>query len=72
MKGQADLLLDLPVISRIHAQIEKRGEDYFLMDLNSTNGTFLNGKRLASNEYRQICGGDEIFFAETGYLFEES
>lgn len=71
LKGQVDLALNLPVISRIHAGIERREEGYFLVDLNSTNGTYLNGERLEANEYRQIRTGDEIIFAGTGYYFKE-
>lgn len=71
MKGQVDMVLNLPMISRIHAEIEKREGAYFLVDLNSTNGTFLNGERLEANEYRQLHTGDEICFAGAGYYFKE-
>ena len=33
-------------VSRKHSQIDKEGEDYILRDLGSSNGTFLNGKRI--------------------------
>ena len=71
LKGQVDISLNLPVLSRIHAKIEKRPEGYFLTDLNSTNGTFLNSIRLESNECKKIQTGDEIFFAKVGYYFKE-
>lgn len=70
LKGQVDMVLDLPVISRMHAGIERRDESYFLVDLNSMNGTYLNGERLEANEYRQIHTGDEIIFAGAGYYFK--
>ena len=40
------LVLDGTDISRTHCQIELRGAVATLVDLNSTNGTFLNGKRV--------------------------
>ncbi|MEY8427420.1 DUF6382 domain-containing protein [Lachnospiraceae bacterium 46-15] len=71
LKGQVNLILDLPPVSRIHAGIERRDGNYFLTDLNSTNGTFLNGERMEANEYRQLHSGDEVYFAGAGYYFKE-
>lgn len=71
LKGQVDMALNLPVISRIHAEIERKEGKYFLIDLNSMNGTYLNGERLEANEYRQLHTGDEIYFAGAGYYFKE-
>ncbi|MFB0536565.1 MAG: FHA domain-containing protein [Anaerolineae bacterium] len=42
----SDLHLDAPVVSWHHAHIVKRGTDYVLQDLDSTNGTFVNGLRV--------------------------
>lgn len=41
-----DLRIDDPLISRQHAQILQQGRTIYLRDLNSTNGTFVNGKRV--------------------------
>lgn len=47
-------------VSRRHAMI-RRGEDTLtLVDLDSTNGTFLNGQRLLPNQPRVLRDGDEI------------
>jgi pSer/pThr/pTyr-binding forkhead associated (FHA) protein len=40
------MVLDNPGVSRHHAQIELLGHHFYLVDLGSTNGTLLNGKRL--------------------------
>lgn len=46
--SEADIILDHPTISRLHAMIEKKGDyDYIIKDLGSTNGTFLNGRRIS-------------------------
>ncbi len=64
---RCDIVIDHPSVSRVHARLERQGKDYYLCDLNSTNGTFLNGKRLMVNERALIHPGDEIGFARVGY-----
>lgn len=47
-------------VSRRHAVI-RRGEDTLtLVDLDSTNGTYLNGQRLLPNQPRVLRDGDEV------------
>lgn len=38
-----DIILSHPTVSRFHAKIIREGENYFIEDLNSANGTFVNG-----------------------------
>ncbi|MCP5095077.1 MAG: protein kinase, partial [Chloroflexi bacterium] len=57
----ADLVWDVPRMSRQHAQIERQELGYFLVDLNSRNGSFVNGE-LVDNEPRRLQDGDEIVF----------
>jgi ABC-type multidrug transport system ATPase subunit len=52
-----DIHLDAPDISRSHAEIRQDGEQYFIRDLNSRNGTYINGKRVTTAE---IFEGDLI------------
>ena len=47
-------------VSRLHARIVKEGEEAYIEDLNSTNGTFKNGLRLRPYEKRKLEEGDEI------------
>ena len=54
------------VVSRRHAWIEKRGNGFFIIDLASTNGTKVNGKRLASREAHHLEDGDVIEFGRNG------
>ncbi len=56
-------------ISRIHAEIKKIDSNFFLTDLNSTNGTFHNGRRLEANETVEIHSEDMIRFATVEYVF---
>ena len=67
LKAKTDIWIDDEAISRIHAKIQKEGDDYYLYDMNSTNGTFLNGRRLDVNEKVPLHVADEITFAGVGY-----
>lgn len=40
-----DLILEFPFISRTHCQIVEEGGNFFLRDLNSRNGLFVNAKK---------------------------
>jgi ABC-type multidrug transport system ATPase subunit len=42
---QNDVVLNMPNVSAYHAQITRVGQRYYITDLHSTNGTFVNGKR---------------------------
>ena len=44
-----DISIDSHFISRHHALLVRHGNSTFLMDLNSTNGTFVNGKRVSNH-----------------------
>jgi len=44
-------------VSRQHAQIQQQGNEYILVDLNSSNGTYVNGERI---EEHVLSNGDEI------------
>jgi adenylate cyclase len=45
-------------VSRKHSQIDREGEDFILRDLGSSNGTFLNGKRIFGPS--RLKDGDEV------------
>ena len=59
-KGEADVLLDDPSVSRMHARIMRERDNCYLEDLNSTNGTFKNGLRLQPYEKKKLEPGDEV------------
>ena len=47
-KPDNDIAIGHPTISGHHGKIRKDGDRYLLEDLNSTNGTYLNGQRVKS------------------------
>jgi hypothetical protein len=61
-----DLVINDPLVSRYHAVIEKRGHDYQIRDLKSTNGTFVGGRRI---EERLLEDGDVIQMGDTALRF---
>jgi HD-GYP domain-containing protein (c-di-GMP phosphodiesterase class II) len=65
--GQTIRILDEGV-SRQHAEIFRIGEMCFVRDLNSTNGTYVNGQRITEEMLRN---GDEITVGNTSMVFED-
>lgn len=55
-----DVVVDNSLASRHHAMIQKIKNVYFLKDLGSTNGTFLNGAKLPGDKYVKLQSGDKI------------
>lgn len=53
-----DVVIDDRWVSRTHAQIRRQGEQYVVEDLDSKNGTFLNGRRIDSPTV--LTDGDEV------------
>ncbi|WP_343210201.1 DUF6382 domain-containing protein [Anaerolentibacter hominis] len=61
MTGQG--YLDDCTISRQHAKLEEEGGKLYITDLNSTNGTYVNGIRLTQQEKQLLQPGDQVLFA---------
>ena len=69
--GLADYILNKSTVSRFHVRITEEDGQYFLTDLNSTNGTKVNGRLLAANEKVVLSQGDEVWIAEEKYLWKD-
>ncbi|GAB4430405.1 MAG: winged helix-turn-helix domain-containing protein [Anaerolineae bacterium] len=59
-----DYVLDYVAISRQHARITGDHHSVYLEDLDSTNGTFVNGRRLSAGESYRLRAGDEVSFGK--------
>jgi len=66
----SDIVISSSRTSGRHAMIVKLGNDYFIEDLDSLNGTFINGQRiqqrtaLQENDHVELCGLDATFARE--------
>lgn len=61
---------DNTAISRSHANIIVRDENYYVVDTNSTNHTFINGQMIQSNDEICINHGDTIRLANEDFEFK--
>jgi pSer/pThr/pTyr-binding forkhead associated (FHA) protein len=69
--GQNDLVLNGDEFaSARHARIEVRGDGVWVQDLESTNGTYVNGSRVAGAQ--RLDAGDVLRVGETDLVVEES
>jgi len=58
---EAELVLESPRVSKMHAEIDANGHGYLIRDLGSRNGTFVNGERLHGE--RHVDAGDVVHVA---------
>lgn len=65
-----DFFINSSVISRRHIRVTESMEGYFIEDLNSTNGTFINGMRLEPQCPVRINIGDKITLADMDFIVE--
>jgi signal transduction histidine kinase len=63
-----DLVVNEPAVSRRHAEITHSETGYFLRDLETTNGTFVNQQDIGKEEY-QMKEGDRVCLARTDTSF---
>lgn len=67
--GSADILVDDPFASSVHARIFPRNGFMYVEDMGSTNGTYLNGRQLKKAE--QLKPADTIRIGDSEYRYEE-
>ena len=62
-------MVDDPNVSRRHAEVRPQGSGFRVVDLSSTNGTRVNGEKVAE---RQLADGDRIEIGNVVLRFEAS
>jgi pSer/pThr/pTyr-binding forkhead associated (FHA) protein len=65
-RSRCEIVLDDSIVSRQHARIELERDRFYINDLGSANGTFVNGARVARQELRDR---DEIRVGNTNLIF---
>jgi pSer/pThr/pTyr-binding forkhead associated (FHA) protein len=63
--GRNAITLDDTLVSRQHALIQKIGSDFFIQDRGSTNGTYVNKKRIPADKYVRLKPTDAILIGRT-------
>lgn len=69
-QDKADFVMHTDTVSHIHARITGQDGSYYLEDLNSTNGTCVNGKELVYHETVKLEPEDRILFADEEYILQ--
>ncbi len=71
-KRQCEIeIADNPAVSKHHAMIQKKEGKYYLVDLNSTNGTKVNGKKINADIPEFLQDETQIEFANEKFVFYE-
>ncbi|MDF2523331.1 MAG: Forkhead-associated protein [Clostridiales bacterium] len=69
INDQVDHVSDNPAVGKVHAEIVTREGGYYLKDLNSRNGTFINDKKLDCNKEYPLNNYDKVTLANSEYTF---
>lgn len=72
MTAYCNVVIQSELISRMHVCIHREQETYYLEDMNSTNGTFLNEERILPQSRHLLCHGDILRLANLTYKVEKS
>ena len=64
---ECDIRLADPNVSRKHAEIRREGPNFYVVDLDSTNGTEVNGRRARR---ARLADGDTILLGSTELVFQ--
>lgn len=71
MAEQVDYCIRNPAIGRIHAELTKGAQGYCITDMNTRNGTYINGVRIEPNMEHPLKNGDRILLANEEFQFFE-
>jgi len=66
--AEADVRIEDRFASGVHARVYSRGPSYYVEDMNSTNGTFVNGAQLEGEA--ELHDLDEVRIGDTEFRFE--
>ncbi len=61
--GQALVVIQEPIVSKLHCQIFARGGQVFVKDMNSTNGVYVREEKIGEH---RLQDGDQVFLGKKG------
>lgn len=70
MEQNVNMIISHPMISRIHAKIYLKENHYYIEDMNSSNGTYINNSLIQPHTLTEISPGDHITFSHLTYIFQ--
>jgi len=62
-------IMNNPTVSRSHANILRKGDDYFIIDMNSKNHTYVNGTMIPSGQEIKLEHGSQIALSNEYFEF---
>ena len=68
---KVDYCINNTGVSLIHIEFRQIDEKFYVKDLNSTNGTYINSERIESDMFYKIIHGDFIRIANEEFVFNE-
>lgn len=70
-QSEADYcIMDNKTVSRKHAVLFEKNGSWYVSDLNSLNGTYVNGSRILPGQAVLLKGGDELMLSDEGFLIQ--
>ncbi|MDS0524366.1 FHA domain-containing protein [Clostridium sp. SHJSY1] len=70
-KYMVDGIIDNKAVSRLHCIVTVKNDEYYIQDVDSKNGTFVNSIKLQKNVMTKINVGDKISIANCDFLVKE-
>ncbi len=68
-KNKNYIVIHDPYLSSEHLAISRQQNNYYIADLHSSNGTYLNGILLAADENVLLHNGDKLDIGQVSFLF---
>jgi len=69
MQGSVDYYIPNKAVGKFHAKFIIKDGNFYLIDLESKNGTYINNTKLNPNEMYEVKDGFKITFANSSYMF---
>lgn len=66
---KCDLVIPDKSVGRLHAEIMNIQDEYYIIDKDSKNGTYVNDERVAGDREVKLNNGDRIMLANVEYIF---